>query len=272
MIRQYLTLLAISFGLIVAVGCQQKMADQPAPRPYEQSELFANNQVVRPLEKGTIHRNQALENDLIATWLTDAGKAPKVDPKWKDLVDPSGNTVPPPGAPTDVENFVKEFPFNVNTEEDLKRGQSLYAANCALCHGAAGHGNGKIVERGVLRPPSYHTDPEGKARDWSTLGPDGKPSYTGMAQGYSRGFFRFGKNVALKDAPVGYIYQVITLGYGGMAAHDTQIPDAADRWRVAAYVRTLQISQQMPIDQVPASVKDALTKPKAEPTKTGGKK
>jgi mono/diheme cytochrome c family protein len=267
-----LTTLTVSLALLCAVGCQQKMADQPAQRPYEQSTMFPNNQVVRPLEKGVIHRNQALPNDPIVTWLTPAGKAPKVDPKWKDMVDPTGNSAPPMGAPTDVENFVKEFPFDVNTEEDLKRGQTLFAANCALCHGAAGYGNGKIVERGVLRPPSYHVDPTGKTKDWSTLGPDGTPRYTGLEAGYSRGFFRYGKRVSLKEVPVGYIYQVLTWGYGGMASHDVQIADPADRWRVVAYIRTLQNSQLMPEADVPASIKEALNKPKADANKTGGHK
>ena len=34
-----------------------------------------------------------------------------------------------------------------------------------------------------------------------------------------------------------------------MAAHETQLPFAADRWRVVAYVRTLQLSQNVPEDQ-----------------------
>lgn len=254
-------------------GCQQKMADQPAPRPYEQSDLFEHKQVVRPLEKGVIHRNQPLDSDPLANWLTPQGKAPKVDPEWKAAVDPSGNTVPPMGAPTDPANFVSVFPFDVNTQEDLKRGQSLYNANCALCHGAAGYGNGKIAERGVLRPPSYHTDPSGKAKDWSTLGSDGTPRYTGLEAGYSRGFFRFGKRIPLKEVPVGYIYQVITWGYGGMASHDVQLADPADRWRVVAYVRALQASQYMPEAQVPDSIKAAINKPKGpDAGQTGGGK
>ena len=259
--KHYLPLAGI---LALAVGCQQKMADQPAHRPYEESSMFDNNQSARPLEPGVIHRNQKLSDDALMTWLTPDGKAIKADPEWLKLVDPTGKTVPPPGAPTANGNFVSEFPFELH-EEDYKRGQKLYNANCALCHGGAGHANGKIPERGFLRPPSYHLDPKGEAKDWSTLSINketgrGEPSFTGNPQGTSRGFFRYGKVQPLKEVNVGYIFQVITWGYGGMASHDTQIPDAADRWRVVGYVRALQLSQAA--DGKSPEVLKLLDKPK----------
>jgi hypothetical protein len=195
----------------------------------------------------------------MVTWLTAEGKAPKANPDWQKTVDPEGKTVPPPGAPTDVKNFVSELPFEM-TESDLRRGQSLYQANCALCHGAAGYGNGKIPERGFLRPPSYHTDPAGKEMDWSTMGETGTPRYSDLPAGYSRGFNRFGVRVALKEVPIGYVFQVITWGFGGMAAHDTQLPNPADRWRVAAYLRTLQLSQSIAETELPAEARAALNK------------
>ena len=49
----------------------------------------------------------------------------------------------------------------------------------------------------------------------------------------------------VRDVPVGYIFEVISRGYGGMPdyAHQIAVPD---RWRIAAYVRTLQLSQNPP--------------------------
>jgi len=186
--------------------------------------------------------------------------------------------VPQAGAPVKQEYFVNEIPFQV-TEGDLKRGQTLYNSNCALCHGAAGWGNGKIAERGFLRPPSYHTDPAGKERDWSTwdqpsvdVDPKtGKPKAdTGLPMGFSRGFYRWGVKVPLKEVPIGYIVEVISLGFGGMAAHDTQLPDWADRWRVAVYLRTLQISQGgVPAADLPAEAKAALAGGPANAKKHG---
>jgi hypothetical protein len=238
---------AFAVGSLVAVGCQQKMADQPAHRPYEESNLFEHKQSARPLEVGVVHRAQATPSDSLVAWLTPQGKKIEADEEWKKMVDPTGKTTIPAGAPTSEANFVSEFPFEMNLD-DLKRGQLLYNAACALCHGAQGDANGKIQERGFLRPPSYHRDPEGKAKDYSRMvtNPEtGKqePTWLGNSRGTTRGFYRYGKEVYLDQVPVGYIYQVITWGYGGMASHDTQIADPADRWRVIAYIRALQASK-----------------------------
>lgn len=258
--------------LTAAVGCQQKMATQPAPRPYEKSAMFAHGQSARPLEAGVVHRNQRLDDDPLVTWLTPEGKKARGDVKPSgDASFNANSVVPQEGAPVKKEFFVAELPF-APTTSDLRRGQTLYNSNCALCHGAAGWGNGKIAERGFLRPPSYHTDPEGKEGDWSTWE---QPSKTGqgvaLPMGYSRGFYRWGVKVPLKDVPVGYIYQVITQGYGGMGSHDTQLPDPADRWRVTAYVRTLQLSQAgVPAAELPKAAVDAANGVKTATTHGNG--
>lgn len=263
-----------SLFLSAGVGCQQKMATQPAPRPYETNELFPHKQSARPLEQGVVHRNQRLDDDPLMAWLTPEGKKAKVEVKIESLDKdgkpvPAGTVIPPTGAPLKADYFVKDFPFQP-TLEDLERGQTLYNSNCALCHGAAGYGDGKIAERGFLRPPSYHTDPAGKLNDWSTydqpsrvLNDRGEPiAKAGLPMGYSRGFYRWGEKVALKDVPVGYFVQVITWGYGGMASHATQIPDMADRWRVAAYIRALELSQAANVADLPEDVKKKLDEPK----------
>ncbi len=282
----------------LTTGCQQKMADQPAHRPYEESKLVAswNGSSARPLVNGVIHRGQPLSDDPLVTWLTAKGKAPEHTDAYKQWLtsrtvaakDETGADIPPlsaadmegllaqkpqVGAPTDVGNFVSEMPF-APTADDLYRGQTLYNAVCAECHGAAGHGNGKIPERGFLRPPSYHPDPEGQAKDWSKYitQPDGStaPDFTGNARGTSRGFYKYGQQVYLKDVPLGYIYQVIYWGYGGMGSHETQLPNPKDRWLVAAYVRALQLSQTADVTKLPANVKDRLTKKNDEPKKAEG--
>jgi len=252
-VNRLLSILAL-FSL---VGCQQKMAEQPAPRPYEQHPGFPDKQSARPLEKGVIHRNQPTSDDPMVSWLTAAGKNPKVSADWKAAVDPNGSTAPTAGAPTSVDNFVVDLPFEM-TEADLLRGQSLYAANCALCHGGAGYGNGKIVERGYLKPPSYHLDPVGKEIDAGHF--TGESKEKSLPVGHSRGFDRYGLRVSIKDAPIGYIYQVITWGYGGMGSHETQLPNVPDRWRVAAYVKTLIYSRSVPAGELPPAVQAELSK------------
>lgn len=283
---------------LVMAGCQQKMAEQPAPRPYEASKHFPNGQSARPLEFGVVHRGQKPDSDPMVTGLTEKGLKSKggdwSGAKAYDVM----SVVPPAGAPDTVENFVTEFPFPI-TAADLHRGQQRYNIYCALCHGAAGDAMGKIAERGYLRPPSYHTDPAHHAMDYSTTG---QPS-TGLPRGYSRGFYRYynhqfdeqlvqlealqkrlagesnaGKKaeiekeiakfpsvdalkasiagqkkdhlIALDKVPVGYIFQVITWGFGGMPDHASQIPPD-DRWRIVAYIRALQLSQGAPVDKLP---------------------
>lgn len=274
-----ITALLLGIVLVLTTGCQQKMADQPAHRPYEVSTMFANGQSVRPLQTGVIHRSQPLSDDPLVTWLSPKGKAPDHTDNYKawltgkskvtkadngqDIpaftqsdIDGLLATKPQAGSPNDNANFLDTVPFEM-TKEDLLRGQVLYTAVCAECHGGAGWGNGKIPERGFLRPPSYHQDAEGKAKDWSThkVLADGTtaPDYTGNPQGSSRGFYKYGIEQPLKDVNIGYIYQVIYWGYGGMASHETQLPKPEDRWRVAAYVRALQMSQAADVSKLPAS-------------------
>jgi mono/diheme cytochrome c family protein len=96
------------------------------------------------------------------------------------------------------------FPFPV-TEEVMERGRLKFNVYCAVCHDRLGNGNGRIVQRGYLRPPSLHAQ-------------------------------------RLRDAPVGHFFEVITNGHGGMPSYSAQIPPR-DRWAVIAYVRALQYSQ-----------------------------
>jgi len=97
------------------------------------------------------------------------------------------------------------MPFAV-TRDDLERGQVRYNIYCAPCHSRVGDGNGYIPSRWFSRkPPSFHIE-------------------------------------RLEKAPVGYIYGVITEGFGIMPDYSSQIPPM-DRWRIVAYVRALQLSQ-----------------------------
>lgn len=115
--------------------------------------------------------------------------------------------------------FVRAFPLAV-TEEHLKRGQERFNIFCAPCHGRLGNGQGMVVRRGFPRPPSYHID-------------------------------------RLRDAPVGYLFDVITNGFGRMPDYADQIPPA-DRWKIAAYVRALQLSQHAPVTELPEEDRQKL--------------
>ena len=115
--------------------------------------------------------------------------------------------------------FVDEFPFPV-TKEVMLRGQNRFNIYCAPCHDRLGNGDGKIVRRGYRHPPSYHID-------------------------------------RLRQVPNGYIYDVITSGFGAMPDYSAQI-HPADRWAIVAYVRALQQAQNGKIDDVPADKRAEL--------------
>lgn len=117
---------------------------------------------------------------------------------------------------TGRENGVESnrFPFPI-TRADLERGREQYNVFCTPCHDYAGSGDGIIVRRGFPHPPSYHID-------------------------------------RLRNAPVGHFFDVMTNGFGTMYSYGSRI-DPQDRWRIAAYVRALQLSQHATIDDVPAN-------------------
>lgn len=109
--------------------------------------------------------------------------------------------------------YVDIMPFPV-TKELLQRGQQRYNIYCSPCHDVAGTGNGIVVQRGFRHPPSYHID-------------------------------------RLRQAPNGYIFDVITNGFGAMQDYSTQVAPA-DRWAIIAYERALQLSRDATVNDVPA--------------------
>ncbi len=125
---------------------------------------------------------------------------------------------------------VEQFPFPV-TKDVILRGQSRYNVYCAPCHDRLGEGNGMVVRRGYRHPPSYHID-------------------------------------RLRQAADGYIFDVITNGFGAMPDYAAQIP-VRDRWTIVAYIRALQLSHNASVNDVPADARGQLDNPTPVP---GGEK
>jgi len=113
----------------------------------------------------------------------------------------------------------RTFPFEI-TAEVLERGRERYNIYCSPCHDQLGYGNGMIVQRGFRQPPSFHTD-------------------------------------RLRQVAVGHIFDVISNGFGAMYDYSDRIK-AADRWAIVAYVRTLQLSQNMSIEEIPEDKQQLL--------------
>jgi mono/diheme cytochrome c family protein len=119
-----------------------------------------------------------------------------------------------------------EFPMPI-TPEIMARGQERFNVFCSPCHGRTGLGNGMIVQRGFRQPPSYHEE-------------------------------------RLRNAPVGYFFDVMTNGFGAMQDYSAQVPPA-DRWAIAAYIRALQLSQHATVADVPADRRGDLDRPAQPP-------
>jgi len=83
---------------------------------------------------------------------------------------------------------------------DLKKGQELFEIYCAICHGTAGNGKGKLVTNEKFL---------------------GVPSY------------------ADRQITEGSIFHVITYGLNSMGSHANQLSQQ-ERWQVAAYVLKLK--------------------------------
>jgi mono/diheme cytochrome c family protein len=96
------------------------------------------------------------------------------------------------------------------TRADVERGHDRFNIFCSPCHGRLGDGHGMIVSRGLRQPPSYHDE-------------------------------------RLRNAAIGHFFDVMTNGYGAMYSYASRVP-VDDRWRIAAYIRALQMSQNPPAD------------------------
>ena len=54
----------------------------------------------------------------------------------------------------------------------------------------------------------------------------------------------------LRDMPVAYYFDVMTNGFGVMYSYASRVP-VEDRWAIAAYIRTMQLSRNIELDQLP---------------------
>jgi len=98
-------------------------------------------------------------------------------------------------------------------------GRKRFDITCATCHGPSADGDSIVAKQMALRPPP------------SLL------AYTNRAPGY--------------------IFEVITHGFGMMASYAAELT-VEERWAVVAYLRALQVSQSVPAADLPADVRRQL--------------
>jgi len=120
------------------------------------------------------------------------------------------------------DQFASTLPLPL-TRDLLDRGQNRFDAFCSPCHGRVGDGLGMVVQRGFKRPNSFHDQ-------------------------------------RLVDSPVGYYFDVMTNGFSQMSSYAAQI-SPADRWAIAAYIKALQLSQSIPVEQLPGADQAKVSAP-----------
>jgi len=107
------------------------------------------------------------------------------------------------------DRLADSLPVQIEMSRDLLvRGEERYNIYCQPCHDYSGNGQGIATQRGggfKVAPPSYHID-------------------------------------RLRAMPLGYFFKVMTDGQGTMLSYASQIP-VEDRWAIAVWVRTLQVSR-----------------------------
>lgn len=121
----------------------------------------------------------------------------------------------------DVKYF-EGFPTQIKVDEKfLLRGQEKFNIHCAICHGKAGYGDGPVAQRAAelqeskwVPPSSMHIDTVRARQD-------------------------------------GHLFNTITNGIRNMSGYGQQI-QIEDRWAIVAYLRALQLSQNAPLEVVPA--------------------
>lgn len=191
-------------------------------RPQGENRFFADGRDARPPVAGTVARGDALAPEKVFS--AEYRRAESLNPSFVSGKDAQGAhlaafpakslTVLPGGALAD---------FKVDAAL-LDTGRQKYGVYCAVCHGAAGDGNGIMKVRSAV---------------------EGDVAIATIANLHTPLFRAY---------PHGQIYDVITNGKNTMMGYGDKL-SPEERWAVVAYLRALQLSQNCPPELVPAAVK-----------------
>jgi len=116
--------------------------------------------------------------------------------------------------------FLTAIPVPVTTQL-LERGQERFNIYCSPCHSRTGDGHGMVARQGLKQPADLNSD-------------------------------------RVRNAPPGYLYQVIANGYGAMDDYSYQIQNVRDRWAIVAYMRALELSRGASLSDVPPQEQSRL--------------
>jgi len=104
----------------------------------------------------------------------------------------------------------------------LERGQQRFNIYCSACHGYAGFGDGAVNKRAMELVAN-------------AAGPVNGTQWVAAKSLHDD---------TTRHQPMGQLFNTITHGIRNMAGYGAQIP-TEDRWAIAAYVKALQLSQDV---------------------------
>jgi mono/diheme cytochrome c family protein len=198
-------LLAVLSLALLLCGCERArrdMYDQPRDKPLAASPFFPDHRSSRPLVQGTIAHSGGVFAGA-SSGRQQPLPVPPARPVVAPIISAGGAGSSGPWMPS-----LEGVPGNVSLEL-LQRGRQRYDIYCSPCHGLTGDGDGMVVRRGFIHPPTYHSD-------------------------------------RLRNAPDSHFYDVITSGYGAMFPYADRVT-REDRWAIVAYIRALQLSEHAPV-------------------------
>jgi len=199
---------------LLAVGCRMDMQDQPKYKYYRAGDkkFFPDGSSSRPPVEGTVPRQTGPYRDREDYFYT--GKAAGALPGGANAPVRANLPAGAPGQPaTTATGEPDTFPVPID-KAALERGRDRFQIFCTACHGMTGEGDGMITRRGFQRPPSFYDD-------------------------------RLQEN----RTPASHFFDVITNGWGAMPDYSAQIAPE-DRWKIIAYLRALQLSRKLKVDEL----------------------
>lgn len=223
------------------------MVKQPKFKSQRGTEFFADGRTMRPLLPGvvasedlTLPNESLVEPDGLKMVNGAAGSIPLTNPtqyaavllgrqRPEEMSDADFNTLPPPAdkvnAP-DQKFYVTTVPVPV-TRDFIRRGQERFNIYCTPCHGYSGYGDGMVAQR---------------AAEFQAAGSEAATTWVPPTNYHT---------LDMRKRPDGSLFNTITNGARTMPRYDKQI-SVLDRWAIVAYVRALQVSQELVPANVPA--------------------
>jgi mono/diheme cytochrome c family protein len=222
------------------------MDDSPKHKPQVKTDFFEDGRSMRPQVPHTVafgRHNVSREllvgkpdwfakfhgqrQDLLRDeWEIYKGAVPKMDPSGAIVFDATGKV---------FDKVVDRIPVKVD-EDLLRRGKERFNIYCAACHGYEGDGKGLVGDAA-------------RSTGW-----------VGGARNLHDAAYRDPTGLKGKD---GYLYYVVRNGYVDGSKNE-KMPgyghalSARDSWAVVAWLRVLQETRAVPLNEVPKEEQDKL--------------